>query len=162
MRGDYEEMEPAEDSAPFDWQWVLIIFLMIALFVGSCFMSGVADAADPVDVALAELKAEKAVRAALKGTPAAGRGGDVSAPPPVVIVPGRWVLGPDGLWRFHPTAAEVRAPRPFPVPPSTPTTPVVVGPQGTLWTAPARRPALIRIGASGAATSGFTNCPPSG
>jgi hypothetical protein len=120
LHGDYEEMDPANADPPFDWQWVVIILLMILLFVGSCIMSGVADAADPVDVALADLKADKAVRAALKGTPAAGRGGgDVSAPSPVVIVPGRWVRGPDGLWRFQPTAAGVAA-FPFSQGPQTP------------------------------------------
>ena len=41
MRGNYEEMEPVDDQ-PFDWSWVLIIVLMIALFV-SAFVAGQQD-----------------------------------------------------------------------------------------------------------------------
>jgi hypothetical protein len=170
MRGDYEEMEPVEPAEPFDWTWVLIGFLMLVLAAGAFFAGGDADGADPVEVALAELKAEKAVKAALVKPTAA-----TPAPDRVVIVPGRWEYGADGLWRFYPdspaprgpvgTAADGRygpgvpAPRPFqPDPLLTPTTNAIgAAPRSTSYPA-AGRVRLTHTLAGGAGTFGSTNC----
>jgi hypothetical protein len=104
------------------WQTFIVAVLLAVLFVGSFVVSGgCAEGSDPVADALADLKAEKAVRAALK-TPAAGVGGGGvgSAPPPVLL--GWHVPQPDGSVRFVPVTNAVVPPepiRPFVPPPGT-------------------------------------------
>jgi hypothetical protein len=82
----------------------LFIVAIAAVFVWLLLDAGCGDAADPVEMALAELRAEKAVKAAI------GKPKDAPSPAArVVIVPGRWEYGADGVWRFYP---ESQAPTP--------------------------------------------------
>jgi hypothetical protein len=69
MHGDWDEPDASElGRTPFDWQVVLVVVLLVALFVFSFFAGGgCAQGGDPVADALADLKAEKAVRSAIAG-----------------------------------------------------------------------------------------------
>jgi hypothetical protein len=157
-RHDY--MDPVDDkldgpSLPLVTVVVVLVLAFIWLLVVG---AGSLDAAAPPPQA-PPVQAPPVQRE----TPATGRPPSHLPHPSPVLVPGWWVQGADGLWRFQTTAPEVRAPRPFPVPHSIPTTgATTAGPVSTSSPVPVPRPALIRIGVPGAATSGFTNCGPLG
>ena len=142
MHGDYDEPDTSElGRTPFDWQIAAVGVLAVGLFVFSFFAGGgCAQGGDPVADALADLKADKAVRSAMAGL----RPTQQPTPPGAMTIPAP-VGGP--------------APDPFAGGSGTiPTIPAITAVRpSTSSPDPVRLPGHIRIGVPGAAIRGFTD-----